>query len=142
MFSDQMKFARRTALFFAVLYLLYNFSLPLLCTVGCPRYWQTVLVFSLVGSVCGLLGWLAGTLMTPLGNQEAAAAKVVAAISLIWTTAIAVHIKDIGKWAAVNLAQITPTHERQALFGLGLFILGLTVTFNTRIHGASPLNWR
>jgi uncharacterized SAM-binding protein YcdF (DUF218 family) len=133
---DQVLFSRFLAGIFGLFYIAFSFCLPLIMSGVRQTYWSNLLLLSLIGTVAGSCGWLVGILMTPLQNQAAAAGKVAAAISIIWTTALAINFRNIAHKAfSIVEAGVSTTHKIQLLFAFGIFVLGITVTFNTRIDG-------
>jgi hypothetical protein len=124
---------------FGSLFLAFNFCTPLIMPGWPKTYWANVLILSLIGTVAGCCDWLVGILMSPLQNQAAAAGKVAAALSIIWSTALAINFVRVAR-GTVKLfeASASTSNKIQLLFALGVFILGVAATFNTRIDGRRP----
>jgi hypothetical protein len=91
------------------------------------------LVLSLVGLASGCGGWAVGLFLSPIGSQVNGAQKVLAGFAVFWSGVVVSHLKGLSAmfdtWQKNSLTSAT---KIETLFGLGIFLFALCVTFNTR----------
>jgi hypothetical protein len=90
-------------------------------------------VLSLVGLASGCGGWALGLFLSPIGSQVNGAQKVLAAFAVFWSGVVVGHLQGLS--AAFDTWQknvLTSATKVEAVFGLGIFLFALCVTFNTR----------
>jgi hypothetical protein len=91
------------------------------------------LILSLIGLVSGCGGWACGIFLSPIGSQINGAQKVLAGLTVFWSGVIVSHLQQVsGLFDAWQKSSTTPGTKIELLFGLGIFLLALCVTFNTR----------
>ncbi|WP_353067741.1 hypothetical protein RBB77_23310 (plasmid) [Tunturibacter psychrotolerans] len=133
----QQNAALRFGIFGGCLFFIVQIALARLAPSFKNHELYSFFVLSLIGLVCGCAGWAAGIVLSPIGSQAAGAQKVLAGLALLWTGVVIGHLQQIsGALIEWQKGQIDGSIKIELLFGLGLFLLALCVTFNTRFDDA------
>jgi hypothetical protein len=98
---------------------------------GHSRY--SFLVLSLIDLVSGCGGWACGLFLSPIGSQMGGSQKVLAGLTVFWSGVVVGNLNKLsGFFSAWQKAPMTSATKIELLFGLGVFLLALCATFNTR----------
>jgi hypothetical protein len=90
-------------------------------------------VLSLVGLASGSGGWAVGLFLSPIGSQVNGAQKVLAGFAVFWSGVVVSHLQGLSAvFDTWQKSSITSATKVEAVFGLGVFLFALCVTFNTR----------
>lgn len=121
----------------------------LLVQIGLARYAPffeghraySFFVLSLVGLASGCGGWALGLFLSPIGSQVNGAQKVLAGFAVFWSGVVVSRLQGLSAifdtWQKNSLTSAT---KIEAVFGLGIFLFALCVTFNTRFDSPSSTN--
>jgi hypothetical protein len=129
----QTYFSQWVAVSIGTLFLLVQFVLARIAPgFACHRFYNFC-ILSLIGLVTGCAGWACGMALTPIGSQASGAQKILAGVTVFWSGVVVGHIKDLsGILDAYQKSPISPATKIRLVFGLGIFLMALCVTFNTR----------
>jgi hypothetical protein len=131
----QQEFTRRAAIPIAICFLMVQIVLTFATPSFAGQKLYHCFVFSLVGLVAGCAGWACGLFLSPMGTQVQGAQKVVAAVAVFWSGVVVGHLKDLsGLLRAWEQTPIAAPTKIRLLFGLGVFLFALCVTFNTHFE--------
>jgi hypothetical protein len=142
----QERAAYQMALFIGILFGFLQVALSWTAPSFSTHRVYSCFVLSLVGLVAGCAGWACGMFLTPIGSQANGAQKVLAGIAVFWSGVVVSHVQQIATvFVSWKTASIEPAMKIELLFGCGLFLLSLCVTFNTRFdipstNTSSPTN--
>jgi heme/copper-type cytochrome/quinol oxidase subunit 3 len=113
----------------------------LLVQIGLSRYAPffeghriySFFVLSCIGLASGCGGWALGLFLSPIGSQVTGAQKVLAGFAVFWSGVVVSHLQGLSElfenWQKSSLTSATKV---EAVFGIGIFLFALCVTFNTR----------
>jgi hypothetical protein len=135
---------RNTSLAFAGFIGALFFCLQVLLSIFAPAFEANrlygCLIMSLVGLTAGCAGWTFGIFLSPVGSQINGAQKVLAGLSLFWSGVVVSHWSELaGLFDTWQKSSATSATKIELLFGVGIFLLAICVTFNTRIIPAANL---
>jgi hypothetical protein len=131
--KSQMFTSLAAAVVLAVVFMVLNIGLPLTAPAFQPHKWYNVFVLSLLGIVGGMMGWLVGVLLSPIGNQKEGSQRILGAVSLFWSGVIVGHINDLTSFLTNRSLTNLPSGQKiRILFMFGLFLFAFVLTFNTR----------
>jgi hypothetical protein len=134
----QAKASLQTALLLAALFTCVQVGLSITAPAFHTHRVYSCLILSLIGLVSACAGWASGMFLSPIGSQINGAQKVLAGLTVFWSGVIVSHLQQIsGVFDAWQKSQMTSATKIDLLFGLGVFLFALCVTFNTRIDQTS-----
>ena len=134
----QQNVALRFGLLGALLFLIVQIALARIAPAFQDHRFYSFFLLSLIGLVSGCAGWAAGIVLSPIGSQAGGAQKVLAGLTVFWTGVVIGHLQQIS--SAFNewqKSQMDGSAKIEILFGLGLFLLAVCITFNTRFDEVS-----
>lgn len=90
-------------------------------------------LLALIGITAGMFGWGMGIFLSPIGQQGKGVAVVTSAVASFWTGVIVSHIEIISR-TVMGLVHGAPSQAAKVrlLFGGGVFLMALFVTWNSR----------
>ncbi len=136
----QQKASLQMAVFIGILFFLVQVALSAFAPAFTNHRMYSCFLLSLVGLVSGCAGWSAGIFLSPLGSQINGAQKVLAGLSVFWSGVIISRLQDVSAWFSARKTLVTtPTTKIELVFGMGIFLLALCVTFNTRFDESSAV---
>jgi hypothetical protein len=95
--------------------------------------WYSFFLLALVGLTAGCAGWAWGIVLSPIGSQAGGAQKVLAGFAVFWTGVIVGHLPQIASaFSGWQKTSINQAARIEMLFGLGVFLFAVCITFNTR----------
>jgi hypothetical protein len=122
------------AWFIGALFLCVQIALTITAPGFATHRIYSCFVLSLIGLVSACAGWASGMLLSPIGTQANGAQKVLAGITVFWSGVVVSHLQQLsGLFDAWQKSPITSATKIDLLFGLGVFLFAVCVTFNTRI---------
>jgi hypothetical protein len=121
------------------IFFVLTFALPSSVPSFHGHYWFNVWVLVLIAGTSAMLGWGIGIFLTPIGVQVKSANLLVSAVTSFWTGVIVSHIESVGRTLLgfVN-GKWDQSLKVRLLFGVGLFLMSLFVTVNSRFPEAHP----
>jgi hypothetical protein len=122
----------RFGLFAAPLFLAVQIALAYLAPAFAGLRLYNFVLLSLVGIVAGCAGWACGLVLSPIGSQASGAQKVLAGLTVFWSGIVIGHFQQISIAFSEKASTLSASSKIQLLFGLGLFLLAVCITFNTR----------
>jgi hypothetical protein len=129
----QQKASLQVALGVGILFFIVQIGLSRTAAPFLDHKLYSFLILSLIGIVSGCAGWTFGIFLSPIGSQLNGAQKVLAAIAVFWSGIVVSHLEQmVAAFASWQKAPLSPGAKIELVFSLGLFLLALCVTFNTR----------
>lgn len=130
----QQKASLQLAAILGALFFCVQVALSIVAPIFKSRRLYSCLIFSLVGLVSACAGWACGIFLSPIGSQINGAQKVLAGFAVFWSGVVVSHLSKLSElFDTWQKSSTTPATKMYLLFGLGIFLLALCVTFNTRI---------
>jgi hypothetical protein len=131
--AEQKRFTGWTAIVGGIMFLFVQVGLcrwaPAFRDTGLYNFF----ILSLLGLTGGFLGWWIGLVLNPLQSQAEGAKRALAAFSLFWSGVVVSHLQGVARLLGIGGAPgFTAAEKIRVVFGFGVFLLGLCVTFNTR----------
>jgi hypothetical protein len=133
----QIKASLQMAVLIGVLFLCVQIALTITAPTFASHRMYSCFILSLIGLVSGCAGWASGMFLSPIGSQINGAQKVLAGLTVFWSGVIVSHLQQLsGLFDAWQKSPTTSATKIELLFGTGIFLFALCVTFNTRIDQA------
>jgi|HubBroStandDraft_2_1064218.scaffolds.fasta_scaffold02466_6 hypothetical protein len=136
----QSKTSLRVAAVLGIMFLAVQVALSIFAPAFEAHKVYYCVVLSLVGLVAGCAGWACGLFLSPIGSQVNGAQKVLAGFAVFWSGVVVSHLGQLTQlFDGWQKSAATPATKIELLFGLGVFLFALCVTFNTRFDQADKV---